>query len=113
MLKPHQIRLLLSISTCLTRFGYISVSDVAKEDGSKKSNVCIGIKALDKLGYLIVVKYRGIVLSDKGEREIDRLNAELKKIDAFLKPYSLSRKAHLNDRFNLLTGMSEEFKKEL
>lgn len=56
-----------TINDLINRFGYATVTEIAKEHHVKPSSVTEMLKKLDKLGFIIYVPYKNVSLTKKGE----------------------------------------------
>ncbi len=77
--------------------GYARVSDIAEALAVHPSSVTKMVQKLDKDKYLIYEKYRGLVLTSKGEKLGKRLVYRHELLEDFLKVIGVSKENIYND----------------
>lgn len=77
--------------------GYARVSDIASHLGVHPSSVTKMVQKLDREEYLIYEKYRGLVLTKKGQRVGKRLVERHEMLDSFLRLIGVSEEQVYED----------------
>lgn len=77
--------------------GYARVSDIAENLAVHPSSVTKMVQKLDKDGYLIYEKYRGLILTPKGEKTGKRLVYRHDLLEQFLKIIGVKDENIYND----------------
>src|SRR5437588_11548545 len=77
--------------------GYARVVDIASSLKVKQASVTSMVQKLDELGYLNYVKYRGLVLTDKGREVATRIQKRHETLSRFFSLFGLSAETQQQD----------------
>src|ERR1041384_7921773 len=77
--------------------GYARVVDIASSLKIKQASVTSMVQKLDELGYLNYVKYRGLVLTDKGREVATRIRKRHETLSRFFSLFGLSAETQQQD----------------
>jgi len=77
--------------------GYARVVDIASSLKIKLASVTSMVQKLDELGYLNYVKYRGLVLTDKGREVATRIQKRHETLSRFFSLFGLSAETQQQD----------------
>lgn len=77
--------------------GYARVVDIASSLDVKQASVTSMVQKLDELGYLNYVKYRGLVLTDKGREVATRIQKRHETLSRFFSLFGLSAETQQQD----------------
>ena len=77
--------------------GYARVVDIASSLHVKQASVTSMVQKLDELGYLNYVKYRGLVLTDKGREVATRIQKRHETLSKFFSLFGLSAETQQRD----------------
>lgn len=77
--------------------GYARVVDIASSLKVKQASVTSMVQKLDELGYLNYVKYRGLVLTDKGREVATRIRKRHETLSRFFSLFGLSAETQQQD----------------
>ena len=77
--------------------GYARVVDIASSLHVKQASVTSMVQKLDELGYLNYVKYRGLVLTDKGREVATRIQKRHETLSRFFSLFGLSAETQQQD----------------
>lgn len=77
--------------------GYARVVDIASSLGVQRASVTSMVQKLDELGYLNYVKYRGLVLTEKGREVATRIQQRHETLSRFFSLFGLSLETQQQD----------------
>lgn len=77
--------------------GYARVVDIASSLDVKQASVTSMVQKLDELGYLNYVKYRGLVLTEKGREVAKRIQKRHETLSRFFSLFGLSAETQQQD----------------
>ena len=77
--------------------GYARVVDIASSLKVKQASVTSMVQKLDELGYLNYVKYRGLVLTDKGREVARGIHSRHETLSRFFSLFGLSAETQQQD----------------
>ena len=77
--------------------GYARVVDIASSLEVKRASVTSMVQKLGELGYLNYVKYRGLVLTDKGREVATRIQKRHETLSRFFSLFGLSTETQQQD----------------
>ena len=77
--------------------GYARVVDIASSLGVQRASVTSMVQKLDELGYLNYVKYRGLVLTEKGREVATRIQQRHETLARFFSLFGLSPETQQQD----------------
>src|SRR5882724_11068929 len=77
--------------------GYARVVDIASSLHVKQASVTSMVQKLDELGYLNYVKYRGLVLTDKGREVATRIQKRHETLSRFFSLFGLDAETQKRD----------------
>ena len=77
--------------------GYARVVDIASSLGVQRASVTSMVQKLGELGYLNYVKYRGLVLTEKGREVATRIQQRHETLSRFFSLFGLSLETQQQD----------------